>query len=468
MNGQTISLLERVQETLAQYAMLEGVERVIAAVSGGPDSVFLLHALHELGLKIEVAHFDHQTRNGASSSDAAFVRDLAERLGLPFHFESRPIEREAVDAGVSFETYARQVRYEFFVRIALERGCNAIATGHQADDQAETVLFRILRGASPRGLGGIPPVRWEGPVRVIRPLLACTRAEILAYLNERGLGYCRDTTNTDTRYLRNRVRHELLPRLSGEYNPRVREALCRLAELQRIESDYLEAQAAPFLEGCLETATRLRRKVFAEGHPAIQRRALLLWAWRHGVDPPYDRVDGAVHFIMEGPTGRGFDLGQDIQLRNAREITELRRLSVSAPQSHQDRPISLAVPGVTAGFGKRFYVRFLEGLPAQSLAEYCTCARQVFDADALGTALAARRRRAGDRFTPLGMTGRKKLKDYFTELGLTPSDREKQLILTGDGEIAWVIGHGVSAHVAITPATRRLLEVHVEDRPESD
>jgi tRNA(Ile)-lysidine synthase len=452
-------VVEGVRDTIRKYGMVGAGDTVLAAVSGGADSVALLHVLLELGFAVEVAHLDHGTRDGDSAGDAVFVRDMAAGLGVPCHSECRGIEREADASPLSFEEYAREVRYAFLVRVAVERGCAAIATGHHADDQAETVLMRVLRGTTPRGLAGIPPVREDLGVRLIRPLLACTRERLEAYLAARGVAFRTDTTNTDTTYLRNRIRHDLLPQLGREYNPRVREALVRLAEVQRTEDDFLRHRTAPFLNACVDEHGSIRRAVFREGHPALQLRAILELAWRNGVDCEYEQASAGAGFVSDGPAGRSADLGGGVALRNSRDVTEI----VTGPGQCDDRIISLAVPGDTTAFGRLFSVRFLDQAPAEPLAAYCRATRQVFDAARLGTSLSVRYRRPGDRFTPFGMTGSKKLKDYFIDVGVPAGQREAQVLLTADTEIVWVVGRAIGSMGAVTTGTTRFVEVEVSD-----
>jgi tRNA(Ile)-lysidine synthase len=439
--------------------MFQPGDRVLVAVSGGADSVSLLHILHELGYALEAAHFDHQTRNGESSADAAFTRELAAKLGVPFHLWTRPVEAEAKSAGLSFEEHARKARYEFLIEAARRRGCIAMATGHHADDQAETLLMRLLRGTTSSGLGGIPPLREEQGVRIVRPLIACPRETLLGYLATRGIEYRTDRTNTNLRYLRNRIRHRLLPTLVKEYNPKVREALVRLAEVEQSENDFVENQAKAFLERCLRPCGGLDRATFAAGHTALQRRAILQWAWRHAITCPFERVEAARLFIMEASAPRTFDLGGGLFLRNGSQTTDL----VSATSHVNDRVVPLAVPGETAAFGKRFTIRCREGIPPEALAQYCSSTRQVFDADALGTALAVRHRRPGDRFTPLGMKGSKKLQDYLVDVKLPVHRRDDLLLLVAGDRIAWIVGHAISGHAAVTAETVRILEVEVAD-----
>ena len=453
--------VKHVQAALRDSAMLSEGDRVLTAVSGGPDSVCLLHIVCALKFPVEAAHFDHQTRGGESAADAEFVRALANKIGIPFHIESRPIAEECEGLEDSFEQHARRARYEFLVRTAKARGCAAIATGHHAGDLAETVLMRVLRGTTASGLAGIPPVRVADGVRIVRPLINCTREEILAYLSVHDLSYRIDRTNEDPRYVRNKVRHDLLPYLAREYNPRIRAALIRLSESVRCENDFLSAAAETAFEEC-GSAEGIDRLSFAELHPALQRRVILILAWRHGIDCPFERVCDAAEFVAAAATGARFDLGEGLQLVKGRAHTQV----VREPPPPDGDEVVLALPGVTGAFGRVFKTGYLDRLPDQRLADYCSPSRQVFDADALGEHVTVRRRRPGDRFVPYGMSGTRKLQDYFVDLGVPVWERDEQLFVLGDDRIAWILGHAVSAHAAVTADTRRILEIEVTDGSE--
>lgn len=322
--------------------------------------------------------------------------------------------------------------------------------------------MRLLRGASPGGLGGIPPVREHQGVRIIRPLLECFREDILAFLDVRGVPYRLDRTNADLRHPRNRIRHELLPRLMGDYNPRVREALVRLAEAQRDEDDFLDAHVEDAFQACRRGENRIERESFRRLHPALQRRVIALLGWELGIECPYQRIETIRRHIAEGPTGKACDMGEGVLLRNGRDMAEVMKEAVESEQS----VVTLEVPGETEAFGRRYRVRELPERPSKALAAYCTPSRQVFDAEVLGGNLAVRFRRPGDRFTPLGLGGTKKLKDYFIDLGLTATQRARQPLLVANGTIVWVVGHAVSQAAAVTPTTRRFVEVQVTDAPQ--
>jgi len=463
--------VERARHLLRAYAMLEPGDRVLVAVSGGPDSVCLLHVLRELGFPLEVAHFDHQTRNGESGKDADFVRRMAAGLDIPFYFESRPVAEEATAQSRSFEEYAREVRYDFLVRTAEKRHCAAIATGHHADDQVETVLIRLIRGTTPRGLAGIPAVSMRttpsgGQCRIIRPLLDCTREMVLEYLETRGIKHRTDHTNSDTVYLRNRVRHGLLPLLEKHYNPGVRNALLRLAESQRCDNDLLDALLDAAIGDCIAIDGQsglptVDRPAFAAAPRALQRRLVARLAERNSIACSFERIEAAVDFIVGGPTGNRFDLGAGISLQNGRVTTAVLGASTDSEESS----MPLRVPGTTPAFGKLFTITYHDAIPGGDPAQYCNANRQVFDADRLGEHLAIRHRRPGDRFRPLGMTGSKKLQDYLCEIALPVWLRDTHLLLVADERIAWVVGHAINAEFAITPDTRRVLEVDITDAP---
>lgn len=437
-------------------------QRILAAVSGGPDSVCLLDVLAELTDRLEAAHFDHQTRDGQSAEDAAFVEAMAGRLGLPFHLERRAVEAEADASPLSFEEYAREARYAFLLRVAKERDCGLVVTGHNADDQAETLLMRLLRGTAPSGLAGIPGARREGHTAIVRPLLHVSRADIEAYLDEQGLDYRTDASNRDILFTRNRVRHELLPFLEQCYNPRVRHALLRLADLARAEDGYVAAAADAFTEACRLPDSAIDRPQFRGGHPALQRRAILRMAWEQGVDCPAERVLEAVNFIEDADTGKCFDVGAGLTLRCTRDRCEWVREAHDAVHEQT----LLDVPGEADAFGRHFSVRLVEGPPPRSIAECCSPARQFLDADAVGPRLTIRAREPGDRFRPLGLGGTKKLKDYYREIGLPPHERDAHPLVVGARGIVWVTGHAIDESAAITETTAHCVEIEVTDAVE--
>jgi tRNA(Ile)-lysidine synthase len=311
--------------------MLGAGDVVVAAVSGGADSTALLRLLVDLGpelrLTIHVAHFNHLLRDDADV-DAAFVADMARSLRLVFHQGSGDPRAQA-RSGRSLEDAARRLRYAFLSEIARETGAHAIATGHTLDDQAETVLMRVLRGTGPWGLAGIPPVRTHDGVRLIRPMIEVPRATVEASLRETGASWREDLTNRDLAMLRNRVRRVLLPALEG-YNPDVRRTLARLAEVTRDEILALDALAVRRVTAVLSkrgATVRIALAPFTRLDPALQRRALREAVRRsrgniEGVG--FVHLEGARHVALAGRRGAVAELPGGLRMTRGGRWLELR------------------------------------------------------------------------------------------------------------------------------------------------
>jgi tRNA(Ile)-lysidine synthase len=283
-----------VRDFCSSHELLARGDGVVAAVSGGPDSVALLLALKEmspaLNLRIHVAHLDHGLRRG-SASDAGFVRRLAAQNGLRASVDGVDVSALARRRRCSLEEAGREARYAFLGRTARKLGFNRVATGHNRDDQAETVLMRLLRGSASAGLAGIPPSRvlsgGRRPVTVVRPLLARSRAEIEGFLRLRGARVLRDPSNTDQAFHRNRIRHELLPLLERRYNPAVRAALGRAAQALGEDDEFLESLAmAAFRVGVRRAGAGIRMDAGRLARLAlpVRRRVLRQAAAATGAD----------------------------------------------------------------------------------------------------------------------------------------------------------------------------------------
>ncbi len=276
---QSLGIMARVKETLQAHAMLLPGDAVLVGVSGGPDSVALLGILNDLAVqmswKIAVAHLNHCLRGRESDRDEAFVRELAASRGLPLHVLQKDVTALARENKKSIEEAARDARYDFYRELVSKYGYNRVALGHNSDDNAEQVLMNLLRGTGSRGLMGIPPTRdgW-----IIRPLIRISRQEILAFLAHRCQSFVLDSSNEDTRYLRNRVRHELLPCLMKEYNPEIKSALNRLSLLVSEEEAWMDHQIQVMITEHLERMhkdeVRCSREVFSALMPAPARRLI--------------------------------------------------------------------------------------------------------------------------------------------------------------------------------------------------
>ncbi|MFH1791970.1 MAG: tRNA lysidine(34) synthetase TilS [Candidatus Omnitrophota bacterium] len=269
-------LFSKVRDTIRNYGMLKPRDRVLAAVSGGPDSIFLLHALHylsaEMNIVIRIAHLEHGIRGGDSLRDMLFTKSTAGLHNLPVSVKRVKVRKRR---GRSLEETAREIRYGYFRSLAGRLEFSKIATAHTMDDQAETVLMRVIKGTSLKGLAGIPPVREEKGVSYIRPLIEIEKDDIIGFLRENSIKYVCDATNSDVRYFRNAVRHRILPYLE-RYNPRVKRALYNLSQNLREDSDFLNSAAEDIGRGlCGERGLRSIKLEDLLSQPGAVRREIV-------------------------------------------------------------------------------------------------------------------------------------------------------------------------------------------------
>jgi tRNA(Ile)-lysidine synthase len=431
--------------------LLPAGDSLLVGVSGGADSVALLHALVKLGHRPHVCHLNHKLRGAASDGDAEFVRQLAQSYDLPCTIEDRNVTPD--------EDSCRQARREFFALVSERTGIHTLALAHTADDQVETFLLRLLRGAGVPGLVGIWPERQMGPVRVIRPLLGVRRVEILEYLKSEGLTWREDASNADTRFTRNRVRHELLPLLEREFNPAIRETLLRTAEILRDEDFYLTRHVAQtfYMAVCQNDAVNV--KVLATCPVAVQRRLLRFWLGGEDERGPrfsFEQIEAVRQLALgESPSA---EVALPEELVVYREYDWLRKAVGSQLSAFSGEwPVALEGETVVEELGVKFVAESARGISSRNSGEEC------FDADVIGETLTVRTWREGDRFQPLGMTGEKKLQDFFVDEKVPRRRRDRVPVLcAADGRIAWVVGCRMAEPFKVTKLTRRVLCVRVE------
>ncbi len=459
-----------IKEAVRELALFETDRPVVAAVSGGADSLALLFALSDLAPRdrgsLVAVHVHHGIRGLEADADAAFVRAQCKKLGVPLLEARFDVPAEAKAHGLSLEMAARKVRYAFF-RTALERtGGSVVAVAHTADDQAETVLLKLLRGAGPRGLAGMVPRTETLGVPVVRPLLAVRRSAIEAYLKARGESWREDRTNTDTALLRNRVRHELLPLLEKRYNPRIREILLRTSSILREEDDWLQPLAERELAGALKPGERdvLETASLRKIAPALCRRAIRSWLMRQGLPEElldFDLVE-RLEQLLKKPAGTGIvEAGGGLRV-----VSEYGQWRVSsdelAPRSSCSE-VALQVPGETElpDWGVRIRAvraKGYERVRPPGLGR--TPCRAWLSARVLEEGgLRVRSWRPGDRLVL--PAGTRKLQDLFSDAKVPRERRAAVPVLLCGKEIVWVVGGAVSAAWRVSSLTAPSLRVEV-------
>ena len=459
----------------------EGATPLVVGVSGGPDSTALLYCLYRLrrawNLQLHVAHLNHDFRGEEADADAEFVANLALELDLQVTVEKRdPLAYQREQGISSFEQGARELRYAFLAEVATGIGATGVAVAHTADDLAETVLLHILRGTGLHGLRGMTELApWPWPLnlpqlQLLRPLLEATKAETVAYCNSLGRSFRVDTGNALPRFTRNRVRQSLLPVLTEEYNPRIREALVRLAHTASLELDYLEKETDTFwpqvladAEGDDTGSLSLHRRVLFELHPALQRMVLRR---------AYILVAGDARRLREShlramaEAARGRSSGQSLQLPGGWRLHvtyDLLRLTkhpaLDCPNPSLAGEFRVSLPGPAGAAvetrleGWKISIQMVAAPGPEEIAQAPPFTAYLELGD-LTLGLRVRSRRAGDRFQPLGMTHQKKLQDFFTDARIPASWREQVPLLVTSRGIAWVVGHRIAewARVRSQPA----------------
>ena len=477
-------LATRTLETLRRHALLRDGRRVLVALSGGADSVallFLLRELEEAGVLtvVAIAHLNHQLRGADSDADEAFCIALAARLGLEAIAERADVAAVARKEKRSIEDAARAVRYEFLGRAAEAVGADVIAVAHTLDDQAETFLLRLLRGAGTRGLAAIRPRAG----RVIRPLIELEREDLRTYLRGRDELFREDASNTDVSFARNRVRHELMPLLQSRFSPRVTHVLAREAELARQDEEFLAAEAIKLASRIVLTdvaGVRLDADGLRCAPRALSSRVV------HAV---LQRLAGtkSIHFehvqrllALAEPSstaGRALSLpgqnavrvGSEIRLRPEGAQSRRSRAggAAEADEGGNSFAFSLSIPGEVVLDGPRLAVG-AERLPGPPGSEgrprkWAARGREVgVAASAIHLPLAVRSRRPGDRFRPLGAPGTRKLQDFLVDRKVARNERDTvPLVVDGRDRIVWVVGQTVAEDFRVTDPSQGVILLKV-------
>jgi tRNA(Ile)-lysidine synthase len=460
----------RVLDYVHQEQLIAADDSILVAVSGGPDSVALLHvllAIKELcGIgRMAILHFDHQLRDEASAADRAFVKALAETFELPFYVSSADVHSYRQRHRISLEMAARVCRHRFFRDAMARLGATAIALGHNANDQAEELLLRLFRGTGPAGMAGMLP---KTPTQLIRPLLFAARTEILAYLRDQRLTFREDSSNLDPAHQRNAVRQKILPLLEKHFHRRVIEALCRHARLvEEEETFWTELLAKQWQAVCAtETASRiiLRRQPLLDLHPALRRRLLRLAAERLqgnllGIYTVH--IAALFKLLAHRAPGKLIQLPHGLQAVIEGEFLILSKsIQESLPPAGPDLSQTMNAPGRYQFWSFELHLHLKEVPPSADPGPFPKTSDTIWvDAGRLQWPLYVKPWQEGDRFRPIGLGGSKKLQDFYVDLKIPRKDRGRVMLLCDQEKICWVMGYRLDDRVKVTPQTEQLLVV---------
>jgi tRNA(Ile)-lysidine synthase len=449
-------LLKRVADFISRYNMFERGQSVGVAVSGGADSVCLLHALLELAprwaLKLSVLHLDHQLRGAESLEDAEFVRKIALGLGLPVHQRAVDVARLKAETGRNLEEIAREARRRFFLDCLRAGVVGRIALGHTRSDQAETVLFRLLRGCGTAGLAGILPATREG---IVRPLLEIDRVEVERFLRGRNLTWREDSSNLNPDYDRNRIRRELLPSLVRDWNPSLPDTLARMAALARDEEEYWDREITALAK------THLVKDSVSVLLRAGDLRALARPVARRLVRRAIRDVKGDLRRIGFGHVDAVLQLAEEpegharVQLPDLDVLRSFDWIRLAAPGSYRDEArnfrLLVPVPGSVANPATGSTLT----LSASSWDEK----DYGLDGERIPPVIELRNWQPGDRYCPAGDASPEKVKTLFQRHKIPLWERRRWPILTAGDTILWARRFGPAAEYAAGPESRRVLKI---------
>jgi tRNA(Ile)-lysidine synthase len=453
------TLADRVRATISRYGMFHPGQSVGVAVSGGADSVALLHILvdlaHALDVRLAVLHLDHQLRGEESRADAAFVRDLTAHLGLPLHLRELDVARLAAQSGDNLEQAARSARYDFFGEFLTRGDLHRVALGHTRSDQAETVLFRFLRGAGTAGLAGIRPVTGAG---IVRPLIEIHRADVEVYLCERGIPWREDSTNRSPDFARNRIRHYLLPQLTRDWNPSLPETLARTADWAQAEEAWWEREIAG-----------LAGRLLTHQPPAVlarveDLRALPLAVARRFIRRAIEMVKGDLRSVgfehvetilamASSNEGSGRTQAPGLDVYRSFDWLRLAPPGMDTLENRNFR-LPLAVPGSVQipGTGAVIHLQLMDNGKSSYNKEMGR-----LDWERVSGALELRNWRPGDQYHPAGGDGHVKIKTLFQDARIPLWERRTWPLITRGDNIVWTRRFGPAMEFRAVPESRVVL-----------
>ncbi|WP_294344373.1 tRNA lysidine(34) synthetase TilS [uncultured Clostridium sp.] len=456
-------LLHKVKETINKYNMIEKGDRILVAVSGGPDSVTLLHVLNmlkdELNISLVIAHVNHMLRDKESDGDEEYVKGLGNKFNIPVNTCRVDVDKYAREKGVSTEVAGREIRYDFFREVSIKEGCNKVAVAHNANDQVETFMMRLFRGSGIYGLRGIDAVRDN----IIRPLIDVDRSSIEKFCEEMNVETRLDATNLENIYSRNKIRLDVLPYISENFNNDIVRTIMRTIDSFTIDNDYLEEQSYISYK---KYAKNLGDKIVIDKEAFTLHKAVLSRLIRNVMKDLLGNIKeiekkhiDEIILIQSGETGKELilprrikatnnygDIVIQIDNKNNEFINFEKDINISGTTYIEELDITIECEVTNKKNINKFSNNYLI---------------KYFDYDKIKK-VTIRNRRDGDYFTPLGMKGRKKLKDLFINEKIDKSKRSKIPLILFDNEIAWIVGLRISEKFKITEETKRILIIQVK------
>jgi len=448
-------MVERVTKTIEEYRMLSPGEKVVVGVSGGADSIALLHILSklkDLSLELTAAHLNHGIRGKEAERDAEFVERAARALGFRFEYKKVDATAYKKEKKLSLEDASRDLRYEFFNEVREKLNASKVATAHTQDDQAETVLMRLLRGSGLSGLSGIPPTS-RG--YLIRPLLFVSRSEIEEYLRSKGIGWVEDSSNASDEFLRNRVRRELIPALL-DYNPKLTETLSRTAEVLRADGEFISREAEKLFKEIFRKLSNGEYMGDLNRYKASVK-SLRLSCLRLSIERvseslnavSYTHVTAADEFLLSDSTSGEVEFPGGAAIAKGYD----RFLATKKTLLNHEFSYEIESPGKSS-----FHEFELEIDPAVSDTPDSEDESTVyFSTDSIEFPIQIRSFKPGDRFMPLGMNNYKKVQDYFTDVKLPRFLRNRVPIFISKGEIFWIGGMRIDERAKVKGAREKAL-----------
>lgn len=476
------NFLKKVKNTIHTYKMMQSQDSILIAVSGGPDSVALLHALHHLSshfaLKLGVAHVNHQLRAEDAEIDEEFVRSLARQMDMLFYLKKCDVHQYAKENRLSLEDAARKVRYDFFFHTMQKNSYSRIATAHHLEDNAELILMNLIRGSGKSGISGIPPIRQK---IIIRPLIQISRNEILTFLSENRLPYRLDQTNQDIRFTRNRIRHCLIPELQSGYNPKIIEALNRMSAILQPEEEWIDnmvdQETSRLIVSSKNQSIQISISGFIEKPIPLQRRITRKIIQKVKGDLykiTLKHIDEILLLISKAMDNSQLHLPDNLLIKiSGNHVCWTIRERVARPpkfdskrsdclaflytiSSLDDSPKTIMIH--EAGVKIQFSI-----LSRMTVSELEQQHKNValMDMNQLRFPLTIRNYIPGDRFTPLGMTGSQKISRYFINHKVPRKNRMGNPLLLSENRIIWLAGYQIDDSMKITPETNTILKTEL-------